>query len=308
MKNNKPTVTIAISAFNEEDNIVNFLKSVLIQKEEGFKLKQIWVHSDGSTDKTVALAKSLKSKKIKVWNHKKRVGKSTWLNMIYKNLDTDFLVQSDADVIFAHQFVVRDIIQPLIKTKKVGMCGGNPMPLEGTTLWEKMCRVAFEPYQDFRKTIRGGNNAFSSVGQLLAYRNELVKQINVPLDMVTNDIYTFFCCHSLGWKYRYVSTAIVLFQPPQRLKDMIKQNTRFRVGHNRMFDYFSKDLIEYEMSIPRLDFIKAVSKQFIKHSILSITYYCINKYAEIKASQMKYKLNAQWPIAFTTKRLRNTYL
>lgn len=209
MKNNKPTVTIAISAYNEEDNILNFLNSVLMQKEQGFVIKEIWVHSDGSTDKTVQLARSLSSKKIRVWNHKKRTGKSTWLNKIYRAVDTDFLIQSDADVVFAHEFVARDLIQPLIKNKKVGMCGGNPMPLSGKTFWEKMCSVAFEPYQDFRQSVRGGNNAFSAVGQILAYRKELLKNITVPSDMVTNDIFTYFCCLSLGWKYKYVKSAVV---------------------------------------------------------------------------------------------------
>lgn len=58
----KLTVTIGIPAYKEEKNIVRFLKSVLMQKEDGFKLNEIWVHSDRSVDRTVKLAKSLKSK------------------------------------------------------------------------------------------------------------------------------------------------------------------------------------------------------------------------------------------------------
>src|SRR3989338_5607147 len=53
------------------------------------------------------------AEKIKVWDHKKRTGKSTWLNKIYKDLKTDILVQSDADVVFAHNLVVHDLIKPL---------------------------------------------------------------------------------------------------------------------------------------------------------------------------------------------------
>lgn len=57
----KPIVIVAISAYNEEKNILNFLKSVLAQEERGFRLKEIWVHSDGSTDNTVKLVKNLRS-------------------------------------------------------------------------------------------------------------------------------------------------------------------------------------------------------------------------------------------------------
>ena len=53
MKTHKPTVTVAISAYNEEGNINYFLKSVIKQKIKNFTLKKILVISDGSTDKTV---------------------------------------------------------------------------------------------------------------------------------------------------------------------------------------------------------------------------------------------------------------
>lgn len=298
-----PTVTVAISAYNEQKNIVNFLKSVLMQEEKGFVLKQIWVHSDGSTDKTVKFAKSLKSSRIKVWDHKKRVGKSTWLNKIYEDLDTDFLVQSDADVVFTHPLVIHDLIQPLVRNSKVGMVGGNPMPLPGDSYWEKVVANAFEPYQVFRSTIRGGDNAFSAIGQLLVYRKELVKQITVPYDMVTNDIYTYFCCLTLGFKYKYAKNAIVYFRSPQRLNEVLKQNTRFQTGYIRMFDYFSKEMVEGEMSIPLQTRLLALSAQLIKHPILSSTFYLIKIYSKYQATKKGRGLNAKWPIALTTKKL-----
>ncbi len=302
--NKIPTVTVAVSAYNEEKNILKFLRSVFSQKEDGFILKEIWVHSDGSTDDTVRLAKNIKSKKLKIWDHKKRVGKSTWLNKIYRELATDILVQSDADVIFAHDLVIHDLIQPLIKNKSVGMCGGNPMPLQGKTYWEKMTRCAFEPYQDFRSIVRGGNNAFSAIGQILAYRKELIKQMTIPKDMVTNDIFTYFYCLTLGWKYRYVKSAIVFFKSPKKLKDVSKQNTRFHAGYNRMSEYFSKDLVESEMKIPKFIYIRALFKALVKHPILSISYYAINTYCRFNAFRVGKKLNAKWPIAMTTKNLR----
>lgn len=297
------TVTIAISAYNEEKNICKFLKSVLMQKEEGFVLKQIWIHSDGSADGTVKMVKSIQSKKIKIWDHKERVGKSTWLNKIYSDLDTDILVQSDADIVFAHNMVIHDLIQPLIKNSKVGMCGGNPIPLDGNTYWEKVVRVAFKPYQEFRSSIRGGNNAFSAIGQILAYRKELIKKIIIPKDMVTNDIFTYFYCLTLGWKYRYIKSAVVNFQSPRKLKDMLKQNTRFHAGYSRMFNYFSEELIKNEVSIPKSIYIGALLKEFVKHPILAGTFYLINIYCKIKAYKMGDTLTAKWPIAYTTKKL-----
>src|SRR3989344_1916132 len=143
-----PSVTIAVSAYNEAKNIESFLRSVVLQKEEGFKLKTTLVVSDGSTDDTVKKARSIKSSKIRVIDSKKRIGKSSRLNQIYKTLETDILVQSDADVVFAHEFVIRDLINPLIRNKKVGMCGGNPTPIKGKTFIEKAVNCTAEVYLD----------------------------------------------------------------------------------------------------------------------------------------------------------------
>lgn len=300
----KPTVTVAISAYNEEQNIKSFLDSVVVQKEEGFEIEQIWVHSDGSIDNTAKIVKSIKNPKIKLWDHKKREGKATWLNKIYKDLKTDYLVQADADVIFAHKLVVRDLINILLNNKNVGMVGGNPEPIKGNTFWEKICRVAFEPYQEFRSEVRGGDNAFSSVGQILAFKKELVKKITMPKDMVTNDIYTYFCCLSFGYKYKFVKTASVFYRAPQNLKDLIKQNTRFPIGLKRMYTLFDPKLVEQELTIPRWQLYKKLIAQFFKHPLYASVYYLINTYCRLKSAFSNVTMNAKWTMALSTKKLQ----
>lgn len=300
----KPIVTIAVSVYNEEENIKSFLESVIVQKEEGFKIDAIWIHNDGSTDTTSQIIKSLNYPKIKLWDHKKREGKATWLNQIYKNLTTDFLVQTDADVIFAHKYVVRDITKPLMSDPKIGMTGGNPEPLEGNTFWERTCKIAFEPYQEFRSEIRGGNNAFSSIGQLLAFRKAVVKKIKVPEDMVTNDIYTYFCCLTLGYKYRFVNTAKVFYRAPQNLRDLIKQNTRFPIGIKRMYSLFNPQLVKKELNIPKRQLYKKLLTQFFKHPLYATVYYLINSYCRISTELINIHIDAKWPMAQSTKNLR----
>src|SRR5258708_22769035 len=191
------TVTVAHSALNEENNINKFLESVLAQKEEGFRLEKILVISDGSTDNTISVARSLKSKKIVIKEHKHRIGKSSRLNEIYDDLNSDILVQSDADVVFSHKYVIRDIISPLINEKDVAMCGGYPEPIEGSTFVENAVNSTFNVYAGLRSTFNGGNNSLSVDGRLLAYKKELVKKIYVPKDMIANDAYTFFSCLTL---------------------------------------------------------------------------------------------------------------
>lgn len=300
--NRKPTVTIAISALNEEKNIGSFLKSVLTQKEEGFSIENIWIFSDGSTDKTVDISLAFKDKRVSVFEYRNREGKSSRLNIIYKKLTSDFLVQSDADVVFSHKYVIRDIIQPLINEKEVGMCGGNPLPVQGETFTERAINCTTEAFTPLRKSLRGGNNVFSVDGRILAYKKELVKKIFIPeYDVTANDAYTFFACLTLGYKYRFVESAIVFFRSPQTLKDQVKQNTRFLAMPIKMSKYFDPGLVRKEKSIPRLILVRQMLKIFVRHPVLCTYIYIVNLYCRLTVRIAEKKLTALWPTADTTK-------
>lgn len=300
-----PTVTVAISAFNEEKNIVTFLQSVLQQKEDGFILEKIWVYSDGSTDKTVEKIRSLHSPKIEIIADKKRIGKSSRLNQIYQRLETDFLVQSDADVIFDHLLVIHDIIQPLIHDQKVGMCGGNPQPLPAETFTEKAVNVTFAVYAPLRKLGgKHGDNVYSVDGRLLAYRREVIQKIHVPESMIANDAFTFYSCISMGFAYKFVESAVVWFRSPQTFADQIRQNTRFLAAPIRMTKYFPAELVEGERTVPRSAIIKNTALQFLKHPILCSYIFLVNGYCRLKVKKTEKNLTAKWLIAETTKQVQ----
>lgn len=303
MKKLLPTVTVAISALNEEENIQNFLKSVLMQKEDGFVLKQIWVHSDGSTDDTVKLARALNSKIIKVWAHKKREGKSTWLNKIYKDLDTDILVQSDADVIFAHKYVIRDLIKPLLKNNNIKMTAGNEAPYEVNSFFEKAMHSTFQAYTNLRLSINEGSNVYSAIGEILAYKKEFAKQLNIPSNTIANDIYTYFTCKSKGYDFKFVKSALIYFRYPQNVKDHIRQNTRFEAGPIRMEKLFDADLVKREYYVSSFKFWTIMLKQFVKEPANSLYIFVINLYCKFRAKKAELRLTATWPMAVTTKKL-----
>lgn len=295
------TVTVAISAFNEEKNIVNFLNSVLMQQENGFKIKEIWVHSDGSSDNTVKLAKQVKDKRIRVWDHKKRAGKSSWLNKIYKDLQTDILVQSDADVVFYSKLTIKNLIQPIIKNPKVMMCGGNPQPIKSETFIEECINSSFKVYEKLRSNFLNGNNKFSADGRLLAFRKEFIKKVYVPKDMIANDMFVYLVCRSFSYDYKFVKSAKVLFRSPQKLSDHIRQNTRFESAEVRMKRFFDKNLVDKETKIPLWMLTTYLLKQFLAQPFHSITILFINQYCRYKARKLERKLNAKWPMAVTTK-------
>ncbi len=297
------TVTIAICALNEGANIGSLLTSILSQKEEGFILEKILLISDGSTDKTVKIAKTFKSPIIEIIDHKHRTGKSTRLNEIYTLVKSDLVVQPDADVIFGHDHVLRDIVSPFYESKEIGMTGGNALPLPAKTFLEKAVNYTLEVYIPFRKTLNGGNNILSATGRLLALRKEVFSKIEVPKDTIANDGFVYFCTMMQKYKYRYASNATVYFRSPQNLKDHISQNTRFAATHTWMKTYFPAEIVEKEYHIPQEELKRKMIEIFKKHPIPCLYIFLINKYCELKAFILKKKITALWQIVYSTKRL-----
>ncbi len=301
--NKKLTVTVAISAFNEENNIIPFIESAQVQKGDNFIIEKILVINDGSTDHTIKKLKKIKSHKVRIINHAERVGKSTRLNEIYRELKSEILVQSDADVVFSHKYIIRDLVEHFIDDNTVGMCGGRPTPKKSITFTEKAINSTFNIYDRLRPIINGGHNMLSADGRLLAYRKGLIKKIRIPGDMIANDLYTYFCCISEGYKYDFVKTGVVWFRSPQNLHDHLRQNTRFIAARTRMLKYFPESLVKKELRIPKGEFLLSSIQEVLRHPVLCLYIKAINLYISAESTKVEKELNSAWPMAISTKNL-----
>jgi cellulose synthase/poly-beta-1,6-N-acetylglucosamine synthase-like glycosyltransferase len=301
--NKIPTVTVALSAFNESKNIANWITSVINQIQDGFIIKNIIIHSDGSDDNTVNIVKSINDKRITVIDHKMRLGKSERLNEIYRELDDDILVQSDADIVFKNKKVIKNLIDPIIKNSTIMMTGGNPIPIKGITFVEKAVNITYESYNYIRTIFNHGNSVFSVDGRLLAYRKSFVKQFKIPNDMIANDKYTYLVCKSYNYEYRFAPYAKVVYRSPQTLKDQIKQNSRFLAATIRFKRLFSKNLIKKEYEIPKNKLAKNILLNAIKNPGASLFIFVINIYCRINAAINEQKMGSKWQMAVTTKKI-----
>lgn len=306
MKKNKysnkfPTLTVAVCAYNEGANIANFLNSVLKQKERGYTLKKVIVISDGSTDDTLAKIRKFKTQKIRLVVHNNRKGKSARLNEIYQNLTTDFLFQSDADVILAGKLVLARMLKVLIDPK-VAMVSGNAEPYSPKTLMERAIHVSRNAYHPLKTTFKEGNNRFSVNGRILAYRSTFVKSVVIPNGVIGNDAFTYFACLQRGLSYRYAEDAIAHYRSPMTLYDHVKQNTRFLAVSRCMKEYFPKELVAREYALPIQQKFYLLSLQFMKHPILSIFIFTINRYCQILGILQSEQMHGPWNISESTKK------
>lgn len=304
-KINTPTVTVGISALNEEKNIKALLQSILTQAEAGFKLEKILLISDGSTDNTVKIAYSIKSLKIEIKAHKNRLGLSARLNEIFSSLTSDILIITDADVLWGNQYIIRDITKAFLKDNRVMMACGHAKPLKPKSFTEKAVFCTYQGYAPLKEKLKNSNNILSVHGCITAFRKEYIKNIRIPLNIIGTDLFTYLDCVMKGYSYRYVKSALVYFRLPQTIKDQVKQNTRQVEARKRLKKYFSQSVIDNEMEIPKFFLLYSLGKQFIKHPILCAYIFIINQYSRRKAYSDGSKQNGKWQMVNSTKDLNS---
>jgi len=294
-----PTVTIVVSALNEEQNIASFISSALMQKQVGFKLENIWIFSDGSTDSTVDVVNSFNNKIIKVFTSIKSKGKAYQLNRAFGLLKSDILVQSDADIVFAHPHVLRDLLNPLNSSIDIMMVGGNPVPITATTFTEKAINLTTEAYRYAKDTYKKGNNIYTVSGTLLAFKKKFIKNIKLPKEVIAEDVYLYYSCLKKGFKYKYSRTAMIYYRSPQTLSDQIKQNTRFMASERLMNIYFPAELVKKESYLPQKPLVKKMLGIFLRHPLHSAYIYTVNKYCQYIGKKQKDLSSLSWQVTST---------
>lgn len=124
-----PSVTLVISAFNEEDVISEKIQNSLSLDYPKERLS-IVVVSDASDDDTDQVVNdwSLKNDRVKLLRQSDRLGKSSGINAVMKTLDSDIVVFSDANALYEAD-AVRELVKPFTDST-VGYVVGSALYLE----------------------------------------------------------------------------------------------------------------------------------------------------------------------------------
>lgn len=294
----KLTVTVAISAKNEELSIYSLLKSVLAQNNKYYTLSHIVVASDGSTDGTVSAVKSLKSSKIILREYNKSLGKAQRLGQIYRLLTTNLVVQLDADIKLQNSNFIDNLVKPFTKDDQLGMTGANSLPASPLSFVSSAIAASTRPYIYLRRFCPS-----LSIGPALSLRSELARKISFPRVIIGEDIFTYFTCLTLGYKYQYAKNAVLTYVLPQTLAEHIAQNVRFLKSPTSMHKYFDSELIEKEDYIPKTTLLIALSKEIITHPVLAIYIFIVNLYCRLRAMSDNVTIKSSWSVATTTKKI-----
>ena len=264
MKNTK-TVSIGIPAFNEEANIAYLLDSIVGQSQKSIKIAEILVISDGSTDQTVELSKSIKDKRIKVIEDHKRLGKGARINQLMKLYKGDFLVLFDADVALKDKNAIEILLSSFDENEKIGIVCGNPIPLKSNSFIGKASNNLFIADDYIRNNFKNGHNIFSALGLMMALNKKLTRKIKLPSTTQGDDMFIYLSCKTKGFEYRRNRKARVYYRTPQSVRDFLKQSARHMSAYREYGNYFDQEMIKEEMTVPLKIKIRVPLYQAVKN-------------------------------------------
>jgi cellulose synthase/poly-beta-1,6-N-acetylglucosamine synthase-like glycosyltransferase len=167
-------VTVVLAAKNEEINIKARIEN-LLEQEYPREMLEIVVVSDGSTDRTVEVAKQFED--VRVLESRRAVGKAGALNLGVRHATHDIVVFADARQRFAGN-VVAELVA-LLSDESVGAVSGELIIEPGVAAGDVGEGVGL--YWEYEKLIRRHESAAASVvgatGSIYAIRRELYEPL-----------------------------------------------------------------------------------------------------------------------------------
>lgn len=290
-------LSIGLSVYNEANNIANVMRDILAQKSDGWKLREVLIFDDGSSDKTVEISKSIKSNLISVISDGQRMGKTARLNQMFKKFNGDILIMFDGDIKLSNNGVVSNLLRSF-DDSRVMLSGGNSRPYNPKTFFEKAVFSTFSIFYKSRKYINKGNNVFGATGSILAIRKDLAKTIEMP-KIVNEDAYIYLTCIKNGYKFKYADDAVIYYKLPTKIRDYTRQVMRSHPGAAiiELKKYFG-DLVEQEFHRPKRFYLMAIFRSFIENPIGILLIIFINLYCKIFIPYVIRNYRLEW---FTAK-------
>jgi len=277
-----PTVSVLVSAYNEEKNIEQKLHN-LLELDYPEERIEILVGSDGSTDRTDEIIKKVIAatpkvsrnvtwsqyydqsqaslgEKLTVWffRQEPRQGKPSMLNTLVQQAKGDILVLTDA-----RQRMDKDAIQELVKyfdDPRVGAVSGD-LHYESETGNKTAAGLGL--YWRYEKFIRKSESRMGSMlgatGALYAARRSLFPRL--PVDLILDDVYVPLKVIEQGYRAIFDKRAKVYDKVFDQPKDEFLRKCRTLAGNFQLFVYARKLFNPFRGKI---------SWQFFSHKFLRL--------------------------------------
>jgi GT2 family glycosyltransferase len=198
-----PSLTVVVAAHNEAGRIGPKLKSISEQEYPQERITVV-VASDGSDDGTPAVIAALRMPNVRVLDLP-RVGKADALRAAVGTADSDILVFSDANSVFARD-ALRQLVRPF-DDPGVGGVAGNQVYVQGTG--QDAIVVGEQSYWNFDRTMKTAQSraghVIQTTGALYAIRRPLFRPIPAG---VNDDFYLSLAVIDSGYRLVFEPAAV----------------------------------------------------------------------------------------------------
>ncbi len=231
-----PLVSIIVPAYNEEVNAVSSLSNLLKQDYPNFTI--IFV-DDGSKDATYQrVAEAFQDNpKVKILT-KPNGGKASALNYGLANTEAQYVVCIDADTKLQHD-AVRILMQHFFDDAggKVGAVAGNVKVGNQCNVLTKWQAIEYTTSQNFDRQAYAAINAITVVpGAIGAFRKKaIVDAGGLTTDTLAEDCDLTMRILKAGYVVENENRAIALTEAPEKIRQFVKQRTRWCFGVMQTF-------------------------------------------------------------------------
>ena len=287
-------VTIGIPSYNEEQNIISLLDSLVSQSSEDYFIAEIII-SDDSTDSTPDLVENFAKKNsqisINLIHHDKRRGAAAAWNEIFHTSTGDVIVLYDADIIIDKYTTAR-----LVSSLKngIGLCASNPQPTNVKGISGRASSFITYWLRSVRKQVI---SQYTVMGRALSVTTQVAKKIVIPNNIIAIDLYLQCKILEFGFNIVYDDSALVYFLPANKLFDFASQVIRASIGHKQIHAYYSKFKINLPLKIAVIEAVRNYTHDPIGALCLMICYTTLPYYR----LKIKEAGSSKWHTADSTK-------
>ncbi len=220
-----PSVSIIIAAHNEESVIEKTLSNCLELRYPSERL-EIVLGSDGSTDRTVEIAKEFEKRGVRVIAFTARRGKLAVIRDCAEQARGEVLVFSDANTLLH-----RDAIHHLVRHFRDPVIGAVCGELRFVTP-EGMLRNEglYWRYETALKILESRmDSVLGANGAIYAVRKELFPSL--PPGIITDDFVVPMKVRSRGFRVIYDPEALAMEESPSTVKDEFRRRMRIGAGN-----------------------------------------------------------------------------
>ena len=214
------TVTIGISAYNEEDNIGAVLRSLLDQTGEGFVVERILVLCDGCTDGTPRTVSELgrQFSLIEAVNLAERKGKLIRMNDLFRSNQSDVLITLDADIAIPDPHFVEKMVRVLREDSGAVLATAHQVPLRAPSFQGSVIHAIYQYFDRARLAVPNYEHIENVYGAGIALKRVFIENLQIPPTVLGDSWYLFLRAHQVRG-FRYVKDAAVYYRAAGTIRE-----------------------------------------------------------------------------------------